>query len=123
MFLSRRLPGRLVFAVLLMASAVPGCPQSSSDAPVRDSVGVSDVQQPRGGLTGRVVADDGSPIVGAMIVPRSLQVHGPPIPEMATLSDADGSYVWPLPTGAYEVSVSAAGYQSAVQRTNARRQP
>ena len=118
MYLSRRSPGRLVLALVLMASAVPGCPQGSPDVPVQDRDDGNDVQQVGEGLTGRVVADDGSPVEGAMIVPRSLQVHGPPIPEMATLSDAHGRYVWPLPAGAYEVSVSADGYQSAVQRTD-----
>jgi hypothetical protein len=103
---------------VLTVSAVPGCTQGTPDAPAQDRDDVNDVQQLREGLTGRVVADDGSPIEGAMIVPRSLQVNGPPIPEMATLSDAHGRYVWPLPAGAYEVSVSADGYQSAVRRTD-----
>ena len=118
MCLSHRSPGRLVLTLVLMVSAVPGCPQGSPDAPVRGRDDVNDVQHPREGLTGRVVANDGSPIEGALIVPRSLQAHGPPIPEMATLSDADGRYVWPLPAGAYEVSVFADGYHGAVQRAD-----
>lgn len=118
MYLSHRSPGRLVLALVLMVSAVPGCPQGSPDAPVRDRDDVNEVQQPREGLTGRVVANDGSPIQGALIVPRSLQSHGAPIPEMATLSDADGRYIWPLPAGAYEVSVFIDGYHGAVQRVD-----
>lgn len=118
MYLSRRSPGRLVLALALMVSAVPGCTQGSPEAPVRDRDDANDVQQPREGLAGRIVASDGSPIEGAMIVPRSLQAHGPPIPEMATLSDADGRYVWPLPAGAYEVSVFADGYHDTVQRAD-----
>jgi hypothetical protein len=118
MYLSYRSPGRLVLALVLMVAAVPGCTQGSPDAPVRDRDAVNDMQPPREGLTGRIVANDGSPIEGALIVPRSLQAHGPPIPEMATLSDADGRYVWPLPAGAYEVSVFADGYHDAVQRAD-----
>jgi len=118
MYLSYRSPGRLVLALVLMVAAVPGCTQGSPDAPVRDRDAVNDMQQPREGLTGRIVANDGSPIEGALIVPRSLQAHGPPIPEMATLSDADGRYVWPLPAGAYELSVFADGYHDAVQRAD-----
>jgi hypothetical protein len=116
MYLSHRSPGRLVLALALMVAAVPGCTQGSPDAPVRDGDAAIDLQQPREGLTGRIVANDGSPLEGALIVPRSLQAHGPPIPEMAIMSDADGRYVWPLPAGAYEVSVFADGYQDAVQR-------
>lgn len=118
MYVSRRSPGRLVLALALMLSAVPGCTQGTPEAPVQDRDAVNDVQQPREGLAGRIVAKDGSPIEGAMIVPRSLHAHGPPIPEMAVLSDADGRYAWPLPAGAYEVSIFADGYQNAVQRAD-----
>ena len=48
-------------------------------------------------------------------MPRSLGAHGPAIPEMAILADANGSFAWPLPPGSYELTVSAQGYQTAQQ--------
>lgn len=70
----------------------------------------------RQGLSGRVLDEAGKPVRGALVVPRALQATGPPIPELAILSDESGHYAWPLPPGSYEVVVSAEGHATAQRR-------
>ena len=48
-----------------------------------------------------------------MLQPKSLDENGPPIPELAVYSDANGQDAWRLFPGRYEMTVSAAGYQTA----------
>ena len=83
---------------------------SSSDPGEKAGVGITQ------GLGGRITAPSGRPISGALIQPRSLDNHGPPIPEIAILTDDDGWYMWPLLPGMYEISVSAEGYQPVTQQ-------
>lgn len=68
------------------------------------------------GLSGSVRDEAGKPVVGAMVVPRSLQRPGPAIPELAILTDDSGRYAWPLPPGSYELVVTADGHQVAQRR-------
>jgi hypothetical protein len=72
------------------------------------------------GLTGTVRDDAGMPVIGAMVTPRSLQSSGPPIPELAILSNQDGRYTWPLPPGNYELIVSADYHAPARGRATVR---
>lgn len=67
------------------------------------------------GVEGRITDTQGRPVAGALVVPRSLDVPSPPIPEIAIVSDEEGRYAWRLPPGRYEISVSAAGYRGAVK--------
>lgn len=68
------------------------------------------------GIAGEVKSADGQPIAGAMIEVKSLDQPSPPIPERIVLSQADGRFFWPLKPGNYEVSATAAGYQSMTAR-------
>ena len=68
------------------------------------------------GVVGRVTALDGHPIEGAFIQAISLGDAGPPIPDIAILSDSQGRYTWPLMPGSVQLSVTADGYQSATAR-------
>src|SRR5262247_999115 len=68
------------------------------------------------GIIGRVAATDGRPIPNAWVRTSSLDRPSAPIPEIAILTDAGGRYMWPLPPGTYQVSVSAAGYRDATMR-------
>lgn len=83
----------------------------SSDGRVEPEVSIS------AGLTGQVTASDGHPIEGAFIQPASLNEPSHPIPEIAIFSDEDGRYTWTLLPGHYEITVFAAGYPPAHQRT------
>ena len=65
------------------------------------------------GIAGRITDDGGRVVAGAMLQPKSLDENGPPIPELAVYSDANGQYAWRLFPGRYEMTVSAAGYQTA----------
>jgi hypothetical protein len=65
------------------------------------------------GLSGSVRNESGEPVVGALVVPRSLQSAGPAIPELAILSNEAGRFAWPLQPGPYELTVTAEGYEPA----------
>lgn len=58
----------------------------------------------RTGASGIVRGPGGQPVVGAMIVARSLDVPARPIPEIAILTNEQGSYAWPLRPGRYELT-------------------
>ena len=68
------------------------------------------------GVVGRVTVFEGYPVEGAFIQARSLGASGPPVPDIAILSDSQGRYSWPLLTGVYELSASAEGYETATGR-------
>lgn len=89
----------------LVAGELPPSTAVRSPAPTADGQGVE----------GRITDREGRPIAGALVVPRSLDVPSPPIPEIAIVSDEEGRYAWRLPPGRYEIAVSAAGYRGAVK--------
>lgn len=68
------------------------------------------------GVRGTVTDTGGNPIAGVMVHPTSL--HDPQllIPEMAILSDDDGTYAWDLAPGPYKLTASHAGFQSVTLR-------
>lgn len=110
----------LCFAVIgfffVGSTAAAMAPESLDDP-------VSSYDEPRNnvpmlqeGVTGRITAADGRPVVGAMIVPKSLEEDPPAIPEIAITSNADGVYEWALPPGRYEMSVIADGFESETKR-------
>jgi hypothetical protein len=101
---------------LLMAPAVScAVPNSPSD-----TVSSTDTPPPprssAEGVTGEIKDDSGRALDGAMIIPKSLEANGPPIPEIAILSDTTGRYRWPLRPGNYDVTVRADGYQDVTRR-------
>ncbi len=81
---------------------------SGMDKPV--SSGASD-ERPvqRTGATGHVRTPEGAPVGGALIAARSLDEPPKPIPEIGILSTADGSYLWPLRPGRYELTPTLDG--------------
>jgi hypothetical protein len=84
-----------------------------------DSVSHEEPQTPGAlaeGVTGTVAEEGGRPVEGAMIVPKSLDINGPAIPEIAIFSDKDGRYQWPLRPGRFEVLVRASGYGDVTQQ-------
>lgn len=64
-------------------------------------------------LTGRVTTPRGEPVRGATILPASLDDPPRWIPEIAVLTDEQGTYLWRLLPGTYRIRVSARGYRSA----------
>lgn len=90
----------------------------SSDLPVSDETPVSDdgagsqTQSAVEGATGTVTSSSGGPIVGALVVPRGLDANSPAVPEIALYTDAEGRYVWSLPPGQWELTVTADGFRS-----------
>jgi hypothetical protein len=97
--------------LLVWLAAGPGADDRPVTGRGRDGTAATITQ----GVVGRVVAADGHPIANAWIRPASLERPGPPIPEIAIVSEADGRYRWPLPPGQYQVSVSADGYREATR--------
>ena len=68
------------------------------------------------GVTGTIAEEGGRPVEGAMLVPKSLDINGPAIPEIAIVSDRDGRYQWPLRPGRYDVTVRASGYEDVTRQ-------
>ncbi len=75
-----------------------------------------DTAQISEGVIGRITSDDGRALAGALVTPMSLDDAGPPIPEIAIISQDDGSYEWPLPPGDYELVATLSGYQQDAKR-------
>ncbi|MQA31260.1 MAG: PEGA domain-containing protein [Luteitalea sp.] len=101
-----------IVALALLGIGTLGCSvgDTSVTGPGQTSGGSPSISE---GVAGRVTNDSGGPIATAMVQPRSLDDNGPPIPEIAVYSDADGGFAWRLFPGRYELQVSAAGYQTA----------
>jgi hypothetical protein len=95
--------GCFCVCVILVGAA---CAQPTQpNSPVIAGDDGSSVRSLAEGVNGQIRDGAGAAVAGAMIVPRSLDADGPPIPEVAILSDADGRYAWPLRPGRYEISV------------------
>jgi Carboxypeptidase regulatory-like domain len=102
--------------VVLMLLGLGGVADGDKDRLISSDKGETSTGIIKQGVVGRVTSLDGSPVEGAFIQARSLDVFAPPIPEIAILSDPDGRYTWPLLPGTYELSVTAEGYKPATGR-------
>ncbi|WP_436638588.1 carboxypeptidase-like regulatory domain-containing protein [Microbaculum sp. FT89] len=58
----------------------------------------------RTGVVGTVRSPAGAPIPGAVIVARSLDTPTKAIPEIAIVTNENGSFAWPLRPGRYELA-------------------
>jgi hypothetical protein len=72
-------------------------------------------------LRGRVRARNGTPVKGALVVPRSLDFPRKRIPEIAVITDRSGLYNWRLPPGRYSIEVRARGYRRSAKIVRLRR--
>lgn len=100
-------------------TASGGVSQGRWDEPVTsDEQSLDSEEALRQGIVGVITSVKGLPIEGAMIEVRSLDKFGPPIPEIAILSDQNGRYEWPLQPGRYKVSAFAQGYRTATQQVD-----
>jgi hypothetical protein len=68
------------------------------------------------GVTGCIKNLNGEPVEGVLVQARSQDRSGPPIPEIAILSDNLGNYTWPLFPGDYELKAFGEGYEPATRR-------
>jgi hypothetical protein len=62
------------------------------------------------GIKGRV-SNDGTPLVGALISVKSLDMPSNMIPEIAIISDYSGNYQWPLSPGRYKITAQLDYYR------------
>lgn len=106
--------GGLCVAAIVFANgaAASASPHNAEQAAVADK-GAATFKQ---GFSGTVRDEAGKPVAGALVVPRSLERVGPPIPELAILTDGSGRYAWPLRPGSYELVVTAEGHHVAQRR-------
>lgn len=100
-------------AVLTILGFGPTCNGNENSLTTSDDSAEPCSQKAQEGMTGRVRDRNGEPVEGAFVQVRSFHATGPPVPEIAILTDAHGKYVWPLSPGSYQVTVSADGYLKA----------
>ena len=93
------------FCVCVVLGVAACAPPTQPNSPVIAGDDDSSVRSLAEGVTGQIRDEAGAAVAGAMMVPRSLDADGPPIPEVAILSGADGRYAWPLRPGRYEIAV------------------
>lgn len=93
--------------ILVVAVALASCNQESFsdlDRPVAADAAAgsaSEAPMTRSGIRGRVQAQDGTPVTGAVIQAECAAEPCQPIPDIAILSNTDGAFFWPLREGSY----------------------
>jgi hypothetical protein len=100
-----RTRSHLLLPLLGAALVLAACGDASVSVASGDQPGNSSAAA-RGTLSGTVTAA-GKTVVGAMIVPTSLETPPAAVPEMAVMSDTQGHYSWSLPPGRYSVVAKA----------------
>ncbi len=103
-----------LYVAMLIAPAV-ACAAPSNPNAVSTDDAPQPAQSSAEGLTGEIKDENGRPVNGAMITPKSRDAGGPAIPEIAILSDATGRYRWALRPGRYDVTVTAEGYEDVTR--------
>jgi len=93
--------------ILVVAVALASCNHESFsdlDQPVAADAAAgsaSEAPMTRSGIRGRVQAQDGSPVSGALIQAECAAEPCQPIPEIGIFSNTDGVFFWPLREGGY----------------------
>jgi hypothetical protein len=85
---------------------------SDDDASTSDddaSVAVDGTSRPKFGVRGRVTFDDGLPVAGVLIVAEAVVGTDVAVPGLGVKTSEDGNYAWPLPAGAFKLSVMIDG--------------
>ncbi|MGH3977230.1 MAG: carboxypeptidase regulatory-like domain-containing protein [Pseudonocardiaceae bacterium] len=96
--------------ILVVAVALASCNRESLfdlDQPVAAEAAAgsaSETPVTRSGIHGRVQAQDGSPVSGAVIQVECAAEPCRPIPEIGVLSNTDGVFFWPLQEGSYRLT-------------------
>lgn len=111
MFVFRALP--LLAGVLAAAACHGGDPSRL----VRDGDSLGRAQGLTQGVSGKVSSATYGPIVGAGVVPKSLDDPPAAVPELWVSTDQDGGYEWSLPPGRYALTVRVDGYKPDTQET------
>lgn len=106
--------GLFFVPLVLLATLVSCYGNPDSNRLVSDSRDTHAREAIAEGVVGRVIDGQGLPVADAVVVPASLDQDGPPVPEMAVLSDSSGYYEWQLRPGRYAITVTAEGYQERV---------
>lgn len=106
----------LLVALMAIVASSACSDEGDPDTPVTRPDVAADTGAIREGVSGNIVAEDGSPLGGAFVVPVALDEEPPPIPEIAILSESNGRYTWPLRPGNYEIVVTLEGYRRATER-------
>ncbi|HYO83925.1 MAG TPA: carboxypeptidase-like regulatory domain-containing protein [Bryobacteraceae bacterium] len=100
-------------AVLLVQVVLSG--SAGQDEPIQHYPESGESRTAGEGVAGRVTDTFGTPVTDAVVEARSLETPSIAVPEIAILTDANGHYVWTLPPGKYEISISAAGFRRAAK--------
>lgn len=68
------------------------------------------------GVRGLVKSASGRPMPGIVVLAKSLDKPAPAIPDIAIVTNANGSYFWSLPPGNYELTFLRDGSKLAARR-------
>ena len=66
-----------------------------------------------GAVHGTVRAPDGAPVPGVLVAATSIDSPARAVPELAVMTDAAGTYEWPLQPGRYRLEATVAGVGAA----------
>ena len=113
MGMRKQVAGRIL--VLSVALLVPCLAHSMSDKnkPITSDNPSVTQSEVRVGATGTVRTPSGAPVAGAVVFARSLDNPGKPIPEIAIVTSAEGTFHWPLKPGVYELVPMLGGRRGA----------
>ncbi|SFS35479.1 carboxypeptidase-like regulatory domain-containing protein [Marininema halotolerans] len=94
--------------ILFLVAIVTGCSFSHNQPKAKETIM----------LKGTVTDEKGNPIAQASVVPESKANPPVEVPEKTVYTDEDGTFVWHLKPGPYDLSVFKDGYKRATQRIN-----
>ena len=106
---------KIAFTVAVLLVQVVLFGSAGQDEPIRHDPGSGEPTTAEEGVAGRVTDTFSNPISDAIVEARSLENPSIAVPEIAILTDANGHYVWTLPPGKYEISISAAGFRQVAK--------
>jgi len=110
LYLLKRVIG--IFFILSLVAYSGHAMSKKQDALATNTDELESSSRQREGIVGRVIDASARPVVGASIIPESMDKPQKQIPEILIITDADGRYMWlSLAPGHYRFTVVIKGHK------------